>query len=189
MTVSPTLDARFREAAAAAGLLDVAYDLADSPIGTLLVAATDRGLCRISYDPSRSARRVARESFGVRVLRVREAASTRRGASSTSTSRASAREFDLPLDLRRVAAVQQRRCSASSPASRTARSRRTARSPRGRTTPGRPRGRRGHEPQPDPDRPPVPPCRRRKRLARRLRRRPRAQGAAAQARRRARSSA
>ena len=51
MTVSPTLDARFREAAAAAGLLDVAYDLADTPIGTLLVATTDRGLCRISYDP------------------------------------------------------------------------------------------------------------------------------------------
>ena len=40
MTVSPTLDARFREAAAAAGLLDVAYDLAETPIGTLLVIAS-----------------------------------------------------------------------------------------------------------------------------------------------------
>ena len=51
MTVSPTLDNRFREAAAAAGLLDVTYDLTDSPVGTLLVATTDRGLCRISFDP------------------------------------------------------------------------------------------------------------------------------------------
>ena len=51
MTVSPTLDKRFREAAAAAGLLDVAYDLAETPIGTLLVATTERGLCRISFDP------------------------------------------------------------------------------------------------------------------------------------------
>ena len=53
--VSPDLDRRFREAAAAEGLLDVAYDLVDTPVGTLLVAATDRGLCRISFDPSRSA--------------------------------------------------------------------------------------------------------------------------------------
>ena len=51
MTVSPALDNRFREAAAAAGLLDVAYDLTDSPLGPLLVATTGRGLCRISFDP------------------------------------------------------------------------------------------------------------------------------------------
>jgi methylated-DNA-[protein]-cysteine S-methyltransferase len=71
MTVSPTLDARFREAAAAAGLLDVAYDLAETPIGTLLVATTERGLCRISYDPQpeREAESLA-QTFGVRVLRA-----------------------------------------------------------------------------------------------------------------------
>jgi methylated-DNA-[protein]-cysteine S-methyltransferase len=71
MTVSPTLDARFREAAAAAGLLDVAYDLAETPIGTLLVATTDRGLCRISYDPQpeREAESLA-DTFGLRVLRA-----------------------------------------------------------------------------------------------------------------------
>ena len=33
MTVSPQLDARFRDAAAAEGLLDVAYDLVDTPVG------------------------------------------------------------------------------------------------------------------------------------------------------------
>ena len=71
MTVSPTLDSRFREAAAAAGLLDVAYDLTESPIGTLLVATTDRGLCRISFDPQpdREAEWLA-QTFGVRVLRA-----------------------------------------------------------------------------------------------------------------------
>ncbi|MGA2926003.1 MAG: methylated-DNA--[protein]-cysteine S-methyltransferase [Solirubrobacteraceae bacterium] len=36
-------------AAAAAGLLDVAYATLDSPLGTLLLAATPRGLVRIAY--------------------------------------------------------------------------------------------------------------------------------------------
>ena len=40
MTVSPDLDRRFREAAAAEHLLDVGFDVIDSPIGPLLVAAT-----------------------------------------------------------------------------------------------------------------------------------------------------
>jgi methylated-DNA-[protein]-cysteine S-methyltransferase len=39
----------FTEAAAAAGLLDVAYTTADSPLGTLLLAATPRGLVRLAY--------------------------------------------------------------------------------------------------------------------------------------------
>jgi methylated-DNA-[protein]-cysteine S-methyltransferase len=69
-TVSPELDRRFRDAAARASLLDVAYDLVDTPVGTLLVAATERGLCRIAYDadPERELDRLAR-AFGVRVLR------------------------------------------------------------------------------------------------------------------------
>jgi methylated-DNA-[protein]-cysteine S-methyltransferase len=37
------------EAAAAAGLLDVAYATLDSPVGTLLVAVTPRGLVRLAY--------------------------------------------------------------------------------------------------------------------------------------------
>ena len=37
------------DAAAAAGLLDVAYATLDSPVGTLLVACTDRGLVRLAY--------------------------------------------------------------------------------------------------------------------------------------------
>ena len=51
MKVSPELDTRFRDAAAEAGFLDVAYDIVDTPIGPLFVAATGHGLCRISYDP------------------------------------------------------------------------------------------------------------------------------------------
>ena len=40
MSVTTELDQRFREAAAAKGLLDVGFDVVDSPIGPLLVAAT-----------------------------------------------------------------------------------------------------------------------------------------------------
>jgi methylated-DNA-[protein]-cysteine S-methyltransferase len=70
MTVSPTLDERFRTAAAAEGLLDVAYDLTDSPIGSLLVAVSERGLCRISFDPEpESELESLGRAFGTRVLR------------------------------------------------------------------------------------------------------------------------
>jgi methylated-DNA-[protein]-cysteine S-methyltransferase len=67
--VSPDLDLRFRDAAAREHLLDVAYDLVETPIGKLLVAATERGLCRISYDaePERQLDSLAR-MFGVRIL-------------------------------------------------------------------------------------------------------------------------
>ena len=37
------------EAAAVAGLLDVAYATLDSPVGTLLLASTEHGLIRIAY--------------------------------------------------------------------------------------------------------------------------------------------
>ena len=70
LTVSPDLDRRFREAAAAAGLLDVGFDVIDSPIGPLLVAATERGLARIFFDaePELHLERLAR-AYGPRVLR------------------------------------------------------------------------------------------------------------------------
>lgn len=69
--VSRALDERFRAAAAAEGLLDVAYDvLADTPIGALLVGVTDHGVCRISFDPDpeRDLETLAR-LHGSRVLR------------------------------------------------------------------------------------------------------------------------
>jgi len=70
-TVSLTLDERFRAAAAADGLLDVAYDvLPDTPIGSLLVGVTGNGVCRISFDaePERHLEELAR-LHGSRVLR------------------------------------------------------------------------------------------------------------------------
>src|SRR5213079_635550 len=68
--VSAELDRRFRDAAASEHLLDVAYDLVDTPIGELLVATTDRGLCRIAYDaePEQEAERLAR-AFDLRARR------------------------------------------------------------------------------------------------------------------------
>lgn len=70
-TPSTTLDERFRAAAAAAGLLDVAYDvLEDTPVGALLVGVTERGVCRIWFDPQpeRELETLAR-LHGPRVLR------------------------------------------------------------------------------------------------------------------------
>ena len=98
-TIPLELDERFRAAAAAAGLLDVAYDLADSPLGALLVAATPRGVCRISYDPEpeREAEALSR-SFGARVLRSpRRLDLARRELDEYFEGRR--RSFDLPLDL------------------------------------------------------------------------------------------
>jgi methylated-DNA-[protein]-cysteine S-methyltransferase len=71
VTVSPSLDERFRAAAAAARLLDVAFDVVpDTPVGSLLVGVTDHGVCRISYDaePEHHLELLARQ-FGPRVLR------------------------------------------------------------------------------------------------------------------------
>ena len=99
MTVSPALDKRFREAAAAAGLLDVAYDLAETPIGTLLVATTERGLCRISYDPQPEleAESLA-DTFGLRILRATKPIEpVRRQLDEYFEGRRTT--FELPIDL------------------------------------------------------------------------------------------
>ena len=71
MNVTPDLDERFRAAAAAEGLLDVAYDvLEDTPVGPLLVGVTDRGVCRVWFDaePAGALETLAR-LHGPRVLR------------------------------------------------------------------------------------------------------------------------
>jgi len=100
MSIAPTLDERFRDAAAAEGLLDVAYDFADTPVGNLFVATTDQGLCRISFDaePEREVERLAR-AFGVRVLRAsRQIDPVRRQLDEYFEERRTA--FDLDVDLR-----------------------------------------------------------------------------------------
>ena len=100
MSVSPELDRRFREAAAAQHLLDVAYDVADSPLGPLLVARTERGVCRISFDPEpeRAEDQLAR-TFGARLLRVPRAVDDVR-RELDDYFEGNRRAFDVPIDLR-----------------------------------------------------------------------------------------
>jgi methylated-DNA-[protein]-cysteine S-methyltransferase len=106
MTVPTDLDRRFRDAADREGLVDVAYDLADSPVGELLVAATDRGLCRIAYRPDDALDELALD-FGTRVLRVpRRVDGIRRELAEYFDGRR--REFDLRLDLTPVADFHRR---------------------------------------------------------------------------------
>ena len=108
MKMTPELDARFRAAAADAGLLDVAYDLVDTPIGRLLVAATDAGVCRISFDPEpeRELETLAK-LVGTRVLRTAKPIDpARRQLDEYFEHRR--REFDLHLDLRLSADFSRR---------------------------------------------------------------------------------
>jgi methylated-DNA-[protein]-cysteine S-methyltransferase len=100
MKVTTELDRRFRDAAAAAGDLDVGYDMVSTPIGALFVAATPAGLCRISYDPEteRVVENLAR-TVGVRVLRApRSVDETRRQLDEYFEHRRT--DFDLAIDLR-----------------------------------------------------------------------------------------
>src|SRR5581483_12060482 len=94
--LTPELDARFRAAALAEGLVDVRYDVVGSPVGDLFLAATERGLCRISYRVEGQEEELAR-SFGLRVLRV-PLDTVRRELDEYFEGRR--RTFDLPLDLR-----------------------------------------------------------------------------------------
>jgi methylated-DNA-[protein]-cysteine S-methyltransferase len=89
-------------------MLDVGYDLVDSPIGPLLVAATDRGVLRISFDPDLEQHlewlsRIA----GRNVLRApRQVDGVRRELDEYFVGRRHA--FDLALDLRGVTPFTER---------------------------------------------------------------------------------
>jgi methylated-DNA-[protein]-cysteine S-methyltransferase len=96
MNVTPDLDVRFREAALREGIVDVRFDELESPVGPLFVAATDRGLARISYFPDGMEEQIAK-TFGVRVLRSPLDAVRRELDEYFAGKR---RTFDLPLDLR-----------------------------------------------------------------------------------------
>ena len=100
MKVTAELDRRFRDAAAAAGDLDAGYDMVDTPIGSIFIAATPAGLCRIAYDPEpdRVVENLAR-TVGVRVLRSpRSVDETRRQLDEYFEHRRT--DFDLAIDLR-----------------------------------------------------------------------------------------
>jgi methylated-DNA-[protein]-cysteine S-methyltransferase len=107
--VTPALDERFRAAAAAEGLLDVAYDVIDdTPIGALLVGVTDRGVCRIWFDPNpeENLETLAR-LHGPRVLRA--SAPVERVRRELDEYFAGRRQhFDVAPDVRALPAYNQR---------------------------------------------------------------------------------
>jgi methylated-DNA-[protein]-cysteine S-methyltransferase len=106
--VSPELDRRFRAAAADEGLLDAAYDFVDTPLGALLIATTERGLCRIVYDadPELEAERLAR-TFGLRVLRsAKPIDPVRRELDEYFEGQR--QSFDLPMDVALLADFNRR---------------------------------------------------------------------------------
>jgi methylated-DNA-[protein]-cysteine S-methyltransferase len=103
MNVTPELDARFREAALREGVVDVRYDVVDSPVGELLIAATERGLARIHFGPDGQEEELAR-LFGVRVLRS-PIDDVRRELDEYFDGKR--HDFDLPIDLRVAAFYEE----------------------------------------------------------------------------------
>ena len=92
---------RLAVAAARDGLLDVAYRTIDTPVGTLLLAATEQGLVRIAYPSQGHDAALAQlaELVSPRILRApgRLDRVTRQLDEYFGHRR---RAFDLPLDLR-----------------------------------------------------------------------------------------
>jgi methylated-DNA-[protein]-cysteine S-methyltransferase len=88
-------------AATEAGVLDIAYRTVDSPVGTLLLAATDDGLIRVAFD---------REDHDAVLVSLAEKVSPRIMLAPARLDRAAGeldeyfagtrRAFDLPLDFR-----------------------------------------------------------------------------------------
>ncbi|HVV17859.1 MAG TPA: methylated-DNA--[protein]-cysteine S-methyltransferase [Pseudonocardiaceae bacterium] len=95
------LHARLVADAAAAGLLDVAYRTVDTPVGTLLVAATETGLVRVAY--AREGHDTVLATLAERVSpRILHAPGRLDGVARQLDEYFSGSRtvFDLPLDLR-----------------------------------------------------------------------------------------
>jgi len=87
------------EQAAREGILDVAYTTVDSPVGPLLLAATDAGLVRVGYPDHDDLLQDLAERISPRVLR----APRRLDAVAREVDeyfRGARRRFDVPLDWR-----------------------------------------------------------------------------------------
>ena len=95
------LSTRLGAAADSAGLLDVAYTEVDSPVGALILAATERGLVKVAFDstPLDQVLDELAATVGTRLMRApsRFDDAARQLGEYFSGSR---REFALPLDWR-----------------------------------------------------------------------------------------
>ena len=98
---SARLHARLAAAAAADGILDVAYRTVDTPLGTLLLAATEQGVVRVAYASQGHDAALAQlaELVSPRILNApgRLDGVTRQLDEYFAHRR---RVFDVPLDLR-----------------------------------------------------------------------------------------
>jgi methylated-DNA-[protein]-cysteine S-methyltransferase len=100
-TTRSALHSRLAHEAEGAGVLDIAYRTLDSPLGVLLLAATDHGLLRVAYAVEDHDRVL--EDLATRVSsRVLRAPSRLDEAAREIDDYLAGRrtDFDLPLDLR-----------------------------------------------------------------------------------------
>ena len=102
------LTARLLSAADHAGLLDVAYAVVDAPFGSLVVAATDVGVVRVSFDEPDVAAAELSKRVSPRVLEEpRRLDAVRRELDEYFAGRRTG--FDVPLDWRLVTGPFARR--------------------------------------------------------------------------------
>jgi methylated-DNA-[protein]-cysteine S-methyltransferase len=95
------LHARLATAAAGAGLLDVGYRTVDTPVGLLLLAATEQGLLRVAYPVEDHDRVLDRLAGAVSPRVLRDPARLDPAAREIEEYFAGRRtRFDLALDLR-----------------------------------------------------------------------------------------
>lgn len=102
------LRARLSRSAEDGGLLDVSYRTVDSPVGQLLLAATDRGLVRVAYqrEDFDAVLATLAERIGPRILH--DATHLDQAARELAEYFAGSRhEFDLKLDYRLSAGFRQ----------------------------------------------------------------------------------
>ena len=173
---------RVRAAAVAEGLVDVAWTTTDTPVGPLLLATTDAGLVRISFDGDEAMLDDLASKVSPRVVEApARLDDVRRQLDEYFAG--PRHEFDLPIDRSLSSAFYRRVLEAlcEVPYGQTVNYMDLARTP---ATPA-PAGRWARPcDEPDPDRRALPPGAPGRRLARQLRRRRRAQAGPPRPRRR-----
>ena len=98
MTVPPHVDHRFRAAALDDGSVDAAYAVVDSPVGPLLAATTEAGICAISFEGELALDHLCKR-LGVRILFSEQALAEATGQLRDYFN-GGRQEFDLDVDLR-----------------------------------------------------------------------------------------